>query len=305
MDVPASPAERPEWHAFLGAFQGRVRRPAGRDALERDTTGRLTARPHKHGDTIAQAVPGTSAQRVQEFLTNRPWEEEDRNRQRVQKRVAEAARGEGVLGFDETGFPKQGKASVGVARQDSGTLGKVGHGQMAVPCCDSAPQATWPVAVRWSLPKTWADDPKRRQQTRGPEAIPFRTTPAMALMLLEQARAWGVPHRGVVAAADSGETPTCLAGLEARQAPSVVAVRTDVAVRRRQAATSRRWRADEVLHTGPRWQWRTMRWRQGTTGGWRKTCVVVRCWRVPRTGYRHEGWLGGERATQGPPAERQ
>jgi SRSO17 transposase len=151
------------------------------------------------------------------------------------------------LVFDDTGFPKQGQASVGGERQYSGTLGKVGHCQVAVTCCDSDPQATWPVAVRLYLPKTWAYDPQRRQQTRVPEDIPFRTKPEIALTLLDQARAWGVPHRGVVADADEGDHPNFLAGLEARQEAYVVAVRTDVAVRLRHAATSRRGRADELL----------------------------------------------------------
>jgi SRSO17 transposase len=63
-----------------------------------------------------------------------------------------------MLGFDATGFPKQGKTSVGVERQDSETVGKVGNCQVAVPFCDSDPQETWPVAVRLYLPKTWAYD---------------------------------------------------------------------------------------------------------------------------------------------------
>jgi SRSO17 transposase len=65
---------------------------------------------------MAQAVPGTSEQRLQEFLTNMPWDQEDVNRQRVQKLIVEATRSDGVLVLDDTGFPKQGKASVGVAR---------------------------------------------------------------------------------------------------------------------------------------------------------------------------------------------
>jgi SRSO17 transposase len=305
MDVHASPAELPEVQAFLGAFQVRFRRPEGRKALERYTTGLLTELPNKNGDTIAQAVPGTSAQQLQEFLTNMQWDEEDLNRQRVQKMVAEAARGDGVLVFDDTGFPKQGKASVGVERQYSGTLGKEGNCQIAVTCCYSDPQATWPVAVRLYLPKTWAYDPQRRQQTRVPEEIPFRTKPEIALWLLDQARAWGVPHRGVVADADYGDNPNFLAGLEARQEPYVVAVRTDFAVRLRHAATSRLWRADALLQTVPRWQWRTIRWRKGTKGWLRKKFVAVRCWRVTSDGHRHEGWLLGERATRGQPEERQ
>jgi SRSO17 transposase len=304
MDVHASPAELPELREFLGAFQVRFRRPEGRQALERYTTGLLTELPNKNGDTIAQAVPGTSAQRLQEFLTNMQWDEEDLNRQRVAKMLAEATMGDGALVFDDTGFPKQGTASVGVERQYSGTLGKVGHCQVAVTCCSTDPQATWPVAVRVYLPKTWAYDPERRQQARVPPEVPFQTKPELALVRLDQARAWGVPHRCVVADADYGDNPNFLAGLEARQEPYVVAVRTDFAVRLRNAATSRVWRADELLQTVPRWQWRTIRWRQGTKGWLRKKFVAVRGWRVTSDGQRHAGWLLGERATQGQPEER-
>jgi SRSO17 transposase len=62
--------------------------------------------------------------------------------------IAETTLGDAVLGLDETGLPKQGKASVGVARQYSGTLGKVGNCQLAITCCNTDLQATWPVAVR-------------------------------------------------------------------------------------------------------------------------------------------------------------
>jgi SRSO17 transposase len=64
------------------------------------------------------------------------------------------------------------------------------------------------------------------------------------------------------------------------------------------------WRTDQLLHTVPRWQWRTVRWRQGTKGWLRKKFVAVRGWRVTSGGQRHEGWLVGERATRGQPEER-
>jgi SRSO17 transposase len=304
MDVHASPAELPELQEFLASFRVRFRRPEGRSALERYTIGLLTELPNKNCDTIAQAVPGTSEQQLQEFLTNMEWDEEELNRQRVQKMMAEAPRGEGVLIIDDTGFAKQGKTSVGVARQYSGTLGKVGNCQIAVTCCYSDAQATWPVAVRLYLPQTWADDPERRRQTRVPAAVGFQTKPEIALALLDQAQAWGVPHRCIVADADYGDNPNFLAGLEARQEPYVVAVRTDFAVRLRSTAASQVWRADELLQTVPRWQWRTVRWRRGTKGWLRKKFVAVRCWRVTNDGQRHEGWLLGERATRRQPEER-
>ena len=90
---------------------------------------------------------------------------------------------------------------------------------MAVTCCDTDPGATWPVAVRLYLPHAWAQDPARRQQARVPAEVPCQTTPESALDLLDQARAWGVPHRCGVADADDGDNPNFLMGLEARQAP--------------------------------------------------------------------------------------
>jgi SRSO17 transposase len=282
----------------------RFRRPEGRAALERYTTGLLTELPNKNCETIAQAVPGTSEQRLQEFLTNMPWDEEDLNRQRVQKMIAEASLGDGVLVLDDTGFPKQGKASVGVERQYSGTLGKVGNCQIAVTCCYTDSQATWPVAVRLYLPKAWTDTPERRAQARVPTAVTFQTKPEIALALLDQARAWGVPHRCLVADADYGDNPNFLAGLETRQEPYVVAVRTDFRVSIGSTASSPVWRADELLHSVPRWQWRTVRWRRGAKGWLRKKFVAVRSWRVTSQGQRYPGWVVGERATQGQPEER-
>src|SRR5919204_3785010 len=304
MDVHASPDELPELKAFLGSFQVRFRRPEGAEALERYTTGLLTEQPNKNCDTIAQVVPGTSEQRLQEFLTNMPWDEEDLNRQRVQKMVAETTLGDGVLVLDDTGFPKRARASVGVARQYSGTLGKVGNCQLAVTCCYTDPQATWPVGVRLYLPKSWAEDLERRSKARVPAEVAFQTKPEIALALLDQARAWGVPHRCVVADADYGDNPNFLAGLEARQEQYVVGVRADFRVSHQRKAASPSQRADQLLQALPRWQWRTIRWRQGTKGWLRKKFVAVRCWRVTNDGQRHEGWLVGERATRGQPEER-
>jgi SRSO17 transposase len=222
----------------LARFQVRFRRPEGREALARYTTGLLTELPHNNCDPIAQAVPGTSAQRLQEFRITRPWDEEDLHRQRVAKMIAEASTGDGILVFDDPGFPTPGTASVGGERQDAGTLGQGGHGQMAVTCGSTARQATWPVAVRLSLPKTWAQDPERRQQTRVSAEIPVQTTPEIALQLRDQARAWGILHGAVVAHADDGDHRRFLAGLEARQERDVVGVRTDFQGSVGQAATS-------------------------------------------------------------------
>ena len=97
MDVHASPASLPELDAFLSTFKVHFRRPEAQAALERYLTGRLTQRPHKNGDTMAQAVPGTHEQRLQGLLTTMQWDEEELSRQRVEKMIAEATIGNGVL----------------------------------------------------------------------------------------------------------------------------------------------------------------------------------------------------------------
>jgi SRSO17 transposase len=233
---------------------------------------------------MAQAIPGTHEPRLQGFLTTMQWDEEALNRQRVEKMIAAATSGNGVLIFDDTGFAKQGKASVGVARQDAGTLGKVGHCQVAVTCCYSDPQASWPVAVRLSLPEACTADLERLKRARVPADVTFETKPEIALSLLDQARAWGVPHRCVVADADYGDNPNFLAGLEKRHERYVVAVRCDFQVRAKGRGALISQRADQVLAVLPKWQWRTIRWRHGTKGWLRKKFVGVRAWRITAEG---------------------
>jgi SRSO17 transposase len=183
MDVHASPDPLPELQGFLSRFQVRFHRPEARAALERYTTGLRTELPNKNCDTMAQAVPGTSEQRLQGVLSSMAWDEEDLNRQRVQLMRATATLGEGVLLLDDTDFAKQGKNSVRVARQYSGTLGKVGNCQVAVTCCYSDPLATWPVGVRLYLPEAWTQDLERCHKAGIPSEVGFQTKPEIALAL--------------------------------------------------------------------------------------------------------------------------
>jgi SRSO17 transposase len=155
------------------------------------------------------------------------------------------------------------------------------------------------------LPPAWAEDLQRRGEARVPDEVTLQPQPEMAWALLDQARAWGVPQRGVVADADDGDHPHFLAGLEARPARSVVGVRTDCPVPVGRTATSPVWRADALRRRVPRWQRRTVRWRQGPKGWLRKQFVGVRCWRVTSAGQRHVGRRLGERAARGQPEERQ
>jgi len=144
---------------------------------------------------MTQAIPGTSEQRLQGLLASMRWDEQDRNRQRVKKMSADTNLDDGMLVLDDAGFPKQGKASVGVARQYAGALGKVGNCQIAVTFGNTDARAKWPVAVRLYLPQTWADDLERRVKARVPDAVTFQTKAKIAVGLLDQTQAGGVLPR--------------------------------------------------------------------------------------------------------------
>ena len=117
----------PALDEFLRPFHVHFARSEATHALERYLTGMLTEHPNKNCDTLAQVVPGTTEQSLQGLLTAMRWDEDDLNRQRVQDLLALPTEGDAALLFDDTGFAKQGKCSVGVQRQYSGTLGKTGN----------------------------------------------------------------------------------------------------------------------------------------------------------------------------------
>jgi len=99
--------------------------------------------------------------------------------------------------IDDTGFPKQGRHSVGVARQYCGQLGKQDNCQVAVSLSVANHHASLPVAYRLYLPKDWAKDRTRRRKAGVPKEISFKTKPEIALEQLRWACEAGLP-RGVV-----------------------------------------------------------------------------------------------------------
>jgi SRSO17 transposase len=99
--------------------------------------------------------------------------------------------------IDDTGFPKQGRHSVGVARQYCGQLGKQDNCQVAVSLSIANHDASLPVAYQLYLPKDWAKDRARRRKTGVPKEIRFKTKPQIALEQLRWACAAGI-SRGVV-----------------------------------------------------------------------------------------------------------
>jgi SRSO17 transposase len=331
----ASPETLPELATYLAPFAPLFRRSTSRESVARYLTGLLTDLPRKNCDTIAAAVAATSTERLQHLLTDAAWEPQALDRQRVQTLVAQSPP-QGLLVLDDTGLPKQGRGSVGVARQYSGTLGKVANCQVVVSAHYVADEPTsrapvhWPITARLYLPEAWATDPTRRNQVHVPAEVALQTKPELALTLVDQARAWGVPFAWVVADAGYGDTPTFLHGLDERHVAYVVGISSTFGVRLPAevcaAALVRPSRpcgrgqpkkprpaplstAKAVLDALPESCWQTITWREYASTVLRKQCVAVRVhWatggaQFSTTHHRvctgPEGWLLGERPVPG------
>jgi len=298
--LPQAPSmPMPELAEFLAQFRVHFNRRESQQASERYLTGLLTEHPNKNCDTLGQVVPNTTEQRLQGLLTTMVWDENDLNRQRVQVMSGLHTEGDGVIDFDDTGFAKQGKCSVGVARQYSGTLGKVANCQVAVNCTYAERTLAWPIATQLYLPAEWANDPVRRQRAHIPAPMRFQTKAEIALDLLDQANAWGVRHGCVVSDADYGDNPHFLDGLEARHEPYVVAVRADFQVVLSRSARAVPQRAEVVIAAQAARRWQTLYWKEGSRGWLKARFIAIRCWRVDGHGVRRIGWLIGQRPARG------
>src|SRR4030067_101245 len=115
--------------------------------------------------------------------------------------------------IDDTGYPKKGKHSVGVARQYCGQLGKQDNCQVAVSLSLASERGSIPIAYQLYLPKDWAADPVRRKTAGVPDDIVFRSKPEIALEQMRQAGAAGVPMGVVLTDAGYGDETAFRDGL--------------------------------------------------------------------------------------------
>jgi SRSO17 transposase len=128
--VPRAPL--PELAEFLAPLRVHFTQGPSAETLRQYLTGLLSEHPNKNCDTLAEVVPETNEQRFNHLLTDMVWDENALNRQRIARMQTLPSEGDGVLIFDDTGFEKKGRHSVGVARQYSGAAGKVTNCQVTV-----------------------------------------------------------------------------------------------------------------------------------------------------------------------------
>jgi SRSO17 transposase len=171
-------------------------------------------------------------QSLHHLVAKAPWSDEAILAQ-VRHRVLPAMQKHGpVVAWivDDTGFPKKGTHSVGVARQYCGQVGKQDNCRVAVSLSVATWTASLPVGYRLYLPKEWAEDAERRQQVEVPEQTRFQTKPEIALDQIRAAVAAKVERGVVLADAAYGINTEFRDGLTDLELPYVLGVQSTMTV---------------------------------------------------------------------------
>lgn len=178
------------------------------EPLRAYTTGLMLPGDRKSVEPMAARIDPRNVRRkhqsMHHFIADAPWSDERvlaRARQFALPALHEHGPIEAWL-LDDTGIPKKGTHSVGVARQYCGQLGKTENCQVAVSLSIANEFASLPIAYQLYLPEEWAEDRGRCSKAGVPAEVTFRTKPQIALAQIRAAIAAGVP-KGVVAA-DAG-----------------------------------------------------------------------------------------------------
>ena len=213
--------------------------------------------------------------------------------------------------IDDTGFPKKGRHSVGVARQYCGQLGKEDNCQVAVSLSIANHHASLPVAYRLYLPQDWADDGDRRRKAGVPADICFQTKHEIALDQVRWACEAGLPRGVVLMDAGYGNNSKLRAGISALELSYVAGILSNVTVWPRGTGPlppklwSGRGRPPKLLQRDakhrpvsvkelalglPKRAWRRVEWREGTAEPLSSRFASVRV-RVARRDFkRSESW---------------
>jgi SRSO17 transposase len=164
-------------------------------------------------EPMAARLEDGDEQCLQQFVNQSPWSA-GAVRERLARRMsAELAPAAWVI--DDTGFPKFGRMSVGVARQYCGALGKVGNCQVGVSISAVTAQASCPIDWRLFLPAEWDEDP-RRAACRVPDDVRHKPKWKLALEMIDELTGWGVAPAPVLGDAAYGDITELRVGLEDR-----------------------------------------------------------------------------------------
>jgi SRSO17 transposase len=265
----------------LASVLGRSDRAAG---LKDYCTGLMLPLERKSVEPLAAATSparvSAQHQSLMHFVSQSAWSDEALLA-KVRELVLPVIERHGPIEawiIDDTGFRKQGRHSVGVARQYLGEIGKQDNCQVAVSLSLANAWASLPVAFRLYLPKDWAEDAGRRKKAGVPEEVAFATKPQIALAQIGAAVAGGLPpgvvlmdpgygHDGGLRAGVTGLGLTYVAGIQGNAV--VFAPEAQIAPDRAAPKPGRRGGPDaisakELAFGLPPIAWREVEWREGT-----------------------------------------
>ena len=207
-----------ELWAFQSVFHDCFARSEPRAHFFDYMVGQFSKLERKSIEPMALQVEGGTIRGMQRFISDVSWDEEQMRWNYQQLVAEELGDPEGVLMFDETGFVKKGKESVGVARQYCGTLGKVENCQVGVFAGYASRHGYALVDKRLFLPEVWWTDAYAARRTRCnvPEALTFQSKPQLAAAMLQVIAQEGfLPFKYVVADCLYGQSPDFLDAVDA------------------------------------------------------------------------------------------
>lgn len=292
-----------------------IRHADRRDPLELYLTGLLLPGERKSVEPMAARVDPRQVsarhQSLHHFVAKAPWQAEDLLRAASDFALAAMERHAPVRAWivDDTGMPKKGKHSVGVARQYCAPLGKQDNCQVAVAVSLANAVSSVPCAYRLYLPEEWAVDAARRRKAGVPTQIEFRKKWQIALELIDQLRAEGLPEAPVITDAGYGVATEFREALTQRSIPYGVGITAETTVwppgteplppkpwsgQGRPPSLMRRTAEHspitvlELAKQLPQRRFRNMAWREGTRGRMKARCAAVRVRPAHRDTWRRE-----------------
>jgi SRSO17 transposase len=188
--------------------------------------GLLGQSERKNGWTLAEAAGEVSPDGMQRLLRTADWNA-DAVRDELRTYVVERLGPGGVLIVDETGFIKKGTRSAGVARQYTGTTGKIDNCQIGVFCAYATPAGRALIDRELYLPRAWTDDRERARAAGIGDEVGFATKPELARQMLTRALEAGVPAGWLTADEIYGQDKRLRVWCEQRGLPYVLATRSN------------------------------------------------------------------------------